>query len=438
MMMGDYMERELNSPIFNYLKARNLGYERIAYISSSIQPLFNVPLRISTLNGYDPLIMNNFHQLTGISTNGTSNQWDFLLRNNLILSSFNARYLILQDSPIDGAELEKMKCETGQISVPTTKIALDKWHLLNMTVNKNGYRLQSPDGKQVSMIYQRAQLRPNTYYLLSLKARPWKESPGVLVFDIYAGPEYDFPEQEMYFYPSYQKRSFEMYLKVVNTRAKMPNQVTLRIFTFSQVPITVKDIEVIELQNYIPPFIETNNPGETATALPLYRKVFETTSGQVFENRNCLPRAYSIRNIKAINSLDELKRQFYILGFDPANTALVQTADIEQIGSTLFSQGSVSIREYTPDKITIDTDFPDQGFIVLSDQFFPGWKAFIDGKETRIYRVNGCVRGIVSPGGRHEVVFKYVPVRIYVAAIVSLATLSLCILSLLLMRLRYR
>ena len=122
MMRGDYMERELNSPLFSYLKARNLGYERIAYISSSIQPLFNVPLRISTLNGYDPLIMNNFHQLTGISTNGTSNQWDFLLRNNLILSSFNVRYLILQDSPIDGAELEKMKGETDQISVQPTKL----------------------------------------------------------------------------------------------------------------------------------------------------------------------------------------------------------------------------------------------------------------------------------------------------------------------------
>ena len=307
-----------------------------------------------------------------------------------------------------------------------------------MAVYQNGYRLQSPDGKRVSMIYQRVQLRPNTYYLLSLKARPLKESPGVLVFDIYAGREYDSPEQEMYFYPSYQKGSFGMYLKVVNTGAEMPSQVTLRIFTFSQVPITVKDIEVIELQNYMPPFIGTNDPGETATALPLYRKVFETTNAQVFENRNCLPRAYSIRNIEAVNNLDELKRQFYILGFDPANTALVQAANIEQIGSTRFSQGSVSIHEYAPDKITIDADFPDQGFIVLSDQFFPGWKAFIDGKETRIYRVNGCIRGIVSPVGRHEVIFKYVPVRIYVAAIVSLATLSLCILSLLLMRFRHR
>ncbi len=49
------------------------------------------------------------------------------------------------------------------------------------------------------------------------------------------------------------------------------------------------------------------------------------------------------------------------------------------------------------------------GLLVLTNVFFPGWRATVDGSETKIYRVNGLVRGEFLKEGRHQVVFTYFP-----------------------------
>ena len=47
------------------------------------------------------------------------------------------------------------------------------------------------------------------------------------------------------------------------------------------------------------------------------------------------------------------------------------------------------------------------GFLLLADTFYPGWRAQVDGVATPIYRANISVRGIQLPKGRHEVRFTY-------------------------------
>jgi uncharacterized membrane protein YfhO len=71
----------------------------------------------------------------------------------------------------------------------------------------------------------------------------------------------------------------------------------------------------------------------------------------------------------------------------------------------------------------------DSSFLVLSDSYYVGWKAYVDGKETPIYKTNATSRGVVIQGaGEHQVTFRFVPVSFYIGLALSLLTLVFSIL----------
>jgi uncharacterized membrane protein YfhO len=51
--------------------------------------------------------------------------------------------------------------------------------------------------------------------------------------------------------------------------------------------------------------------------------------------------------------------------------------------------------------------------VIVTDSFFPGWRATVDGKSTPIYEVDGGVRGIVVEKGAHEIDMKYRPWTVF-------------------------
>jgi uncharacterized membrane protein YfhO len=69
--------------------------------------------------------------------------------------------------------------------------------------------------------------------------------------------------------------------------------------------------------------------------------------------------------------------------------------------------------------VTIDVDATGRGLLALSDTFYPGWTATIDGQETPILRANGVMRAIVVETGRHTVNFHFLPGSFRSGAIVS-------------------
>lgn len=48
-------------------------------------------------------------------------------------------------------------------------------------------------------------------------------------------------------------------------------------------------------------------------------------------------------------------------------------------------------------------------FVNHSQLAYPGWKAYIDGEETKIYTVNNLIQGAIMPSGEHEVEFRFDP-----------------------------
>lgn len=158
--------------------------------------------------------------------------------------------------------------------------------------------------------------------------------------------------------------------------------------------------------------------------------LFDDGRYQVLENTNAYPRTFLVNKVVIKkNPQDILDTMF------SSKTNLRTTAVVEQSLSNIapLSSGSAVITSYKPNIIKIKTQSNKQSFLVLTDPYYPGWEARVDGKLTTIYRTDFAFRGIQVPSGAHTVEFIYSPKTFYYGAIIGIigviGILSLSILN---------
>ena len=115
----------------------------------------------------------------------------------------------------------------------------------------------------------------------------------------------------------------------------------------------------------------------------------------------------SIRYVK--NADEEMKALDH---FNPRDTAIVQESFKNVVGSNASfpASGSIQLVKNDNDLVQYKSNSSANEFAVFSEVYYPaGWKAFIDGKETAIAKVNYVLRGIQVPAGNHNIEFRFEP-----------------------------
>ncbi|HRQ40645.1 MAG TPA: YfhO family protein [Chloroflexota bacterium] len=97
------------------------------------------------------------------------------------------------------------------------------------------------------------------------------------------------------------------------------------------------------------------------------------------------------------------------------------------LGTAVAVPAQATIRSYELNRVEIEVTTQSPAFLVLSDTWYPGWRATVDGDHTAVYRANSLLRAIYVPAGTHTVTFFYRPMDFMVGTAVSLLTLSLCL-----------
>lgn len=124
---------------------------------------------------------------------------------------------------------------------------------------------------------------------------------------------------------------------------------------------------------------------------------------KIYVNSNVLPRAFLVRNVKAVKTGEEALRAVTSKDFDPARTVV-----IEGVGESL-RQPSDHTKEYVrfterkPNSQAISVKAVSPAYLFISDQYDPRWSAFIDGKPCKILQANYAFRAIKIPAGQHKV-----------------------------------
>jgi uncharacterized membrane protein YfhO len=149
----------------------------------------------------------------------------------------------------------------------------------------------------------------------------------------------------------------------------------------------------------------------------------------IYENPYALPRAFIAYRPEYADTYKQAQRILSGPGFDPRYQVVLEEEAPQGYKSeaVINDNAKISIKEYHANKVVINAQTENPGVLILSDIYYPGWRAYVDGKESKIYRVNGLLRGVFIEKGQHEVIFKYMPASFIAGISLSLISVVICI-----------
>jgi hypothetical protein len=136
----------------------------------------------------------------------------------------------------------------------------------------------------------------------------------------------------------------------------------------------------------------------------------------VYENERALPRAFVVGQVKVIS--DEKKILSELALFNPKKVAILEEKpDWTLEAPSLFQEAEVTF--YSPNKIVVQADLGNPGLLVLSEMWYPGWRAYDNDREVKIHRANYLLRSVYLEVGRHTVELIYDPLSFKVGLWIS-------------------
>jgi hypothetical protein len=170
---------------------------------------------------------------------------------------------------------------------------------------------------------------------------------------------------------------------------------------------------------------DTQPPAPIATAR--WEPVYNADGLLIMRNRYAMPRAWLVAKVESVDGEQALRR---IRGggadFDPRRTALLEDApdELPQLPGGELAQGSTArVVAYEPSRIVVETDAPTPTLLMLSENFYPGWEATVDGRKERIHLADFLLRGVAVPAGRHRIEMRYLAPQARNGALLSAFTL---------------
>jgi hypothetical protein len=161
--------------------------------------------------------------------------------------------------------------------------------------------------------------------------------------------------------------------------------------------------------------------GDIEDANPPFRRLVDSDDFSVYENPQRLPRAFYAPRIEVVHDPAALLTRL-VDGTDD----LHQVALVDELPPSGF-QGSAASAPYPPvrfevnesEEVVLQVEAAARGFVVLTDQYFPGWSATVDGVPTTIERADYAFRLVEVPAGKSTVRFVYSPRSLWLGAAVS-------------------
>lgn len=226
-----------------------------------------------------------------------------------------------------------------------------------------------------------------------------------LIFDLYAGPEYDAAEQEAGFTLQAGDQDYSALIHTGDCDAY--TDIVWRILSFGTEEFTLRDFTIAKL--------ETIGTGAYTLWNP-------ELASNIYVNENARDILYIPDAIVQIADTEMLYEETPRFSLDRVNY-MEDLADC-----TLYPEHAViSGINFGSNRITAQIETEEDTFVNFSQCHYPGWKAYVDGAETELHLVNGLIMGMEVPAGTHEISFSYEPLSVVIGLSASGGTAALLV-----------
>jgi hypothetical protein len=152
--------------------------------------------------------------------------------------------------------------------------------------------------------------------------------------------------------------------------------------------------------------------------------IYRTNEVAVFENHDILPRAFLVHSAHRADDQAALK-ELRGNDFKPLTELILADGDPIKAGDAQREDEFVRIVSYEPERAILSVHASVDGYLLITDAWFPGWRVRVDGVESTINRADLIFRAVRTSPGDHRVEFYYQPMWLYVGAGISLIALAL-------------
>jgi len=163
-----------------------------------------------------------------------------------------------------------------------------------------------------------------------------------------------------------------------------------------------------------------------------YEIVYQDEDLTIAANRQAYPRAFVVERAIWLEPGGYPLNRLTDYPLDPADTVLLEDGprpadalppESGDPGEVLDTPHAAEILLYQPDRVLVRSE-GGGGYLVLTDAYYPGWNAYVDGVPAPLYRGDVYFRAVPVPPGEHLVDFRFEPERVGQGAAISLAALS--------------
>ncbi|MDP2660980.1 MAG: YfhO family protein [Dehalococcoidia bacterium] len=160
---------------------------------------------------------------------------------------------------------------------------------------------------------------------------------------------------------------------------------------------------------------------------------------KIYENLDWQPRAFVAEEFVWIKddqqALAAIRNSLKGAGPPPAGPLVLDGAPPPGLPAEASSPGAgraggqASIVSYQPERVAVQANMASPGYLVLTDSYYPGWRAFVDGQEQPVLRAEYLFRAVYVPAGAHQVEFRYEPGSFRWGMAISISALALMALA---------